>query len=197
MDRPQRVRRQPSPPQAGAEQPAAQRARNQAERDRAAVDEPISYAEVGASLEAAATADRPKPTTSTSKSDPPDHMVGACQIRGNRSVDSLSALLATVEGTGCKTVPVKRVRRCVGQVTVRQCERTSCMGSVRRTTSADNSALSTVRAVRRRLITRSSGRLRRDRSCAVPDPLVLVVVGARDLLSGSDYGSEVLAHTRD
>jgi hypothetical protein len=44
--------------QAGAEQLAAQRARDRAERDRAAIDEPVSYAEADASLEATATAAR-------------------------------------------------------------------------------------------------------------------------------------------
>jgi hypothetical protein len=44
--------------QAGAEQLAAQRARDQAERDRAAIDEPASHAETDASLEADAAADR-------------------------------------------------------------------------------------------------------------------------------------------
>jgi len=40
--------------QAGAEQLAAQRARDQAERDRAAIDEPVSHVEADAGLEAAA-----------------------------------------------------------------------------------------------------------------------------------------------
>ena len=47
--------------QAGAEQLAAQRARDQAERDRAAVDEPVirAEAEAQADLEAAAVAANP------------------------------------------------------------------------------------------------------------------------------------------
>jgi hypothetical protein len=44
--------------QAGAEQLAARRAHDQAERDRAAIDEPVSHAEVDASLEATAAADK-------------------------------------------------------------------------------------------------------------------------------------------
>jgi hypothetical protein len=42
--------------QAGAEQLAAQRAHNQAERDRAAIDEPVNQAETQPELEAAADA---------------------------------------------------------------------------------------------------------------------------------------------
>jgi hypothetical protein len=44
--------------QAGAERLAAQRAHDQAERDRAAIDEPASHAETDASLEADVAADR-------------------------------------------------------------------------------------------------------------------------------------------
>jgi hypothetical protein len=44
--------------QAGAERLAQQRARDQAERDRAAIDEPVSYAEADARLEATTAAER-------------------------------------------------------------------------------------------------------------------------------------------
>ena len=47
----------------GIAQRDEQRARDQAERDRAAIDEPVSYAEADASLEATAAADKAEADT--------------------------------------------------------------------------------------------------------------------------------------